>query len=592
MHMNTFKPLPKQSSDQSGIVSIMVTIILMAVMTLIVLGFAEVARHDQREALDRQLSNQAFYAAESGVNDAQHIIVNDINANTIPPDKTTCGIDSTYEPTANSNIVDINDAIPNVRYTCLLVNTTPPSLAYPLSTQGTSQVFPIDGVDSAGNAQTVTSVQLKWQSTGSDTAPAANCPTSTGTLPPATSWTCGYGLLRVDLVPITSVTRSSLMQNDFTAFLVPIKAGSGAVSYQGNGQNVELGSANQGTMVAANCDNTQCTATIDTSSINSSKYYMRVSTVYQDASLQIYANGASGALNLANAQALLDSTGQAQDVLRRIQVRVPMSSSGGLFSDFALETTDSICKQIVALPSGSTDSCPGVDPGGSNPRCIPSPNDIALVLDNSHSMFRVKWGSGNERQEVVKVANNFVQNTNVGVVNEEAVVGFNKVATPYLASGQAQAMTNNVGNLLSDISSYGSFNPAKSSPAYSNWFNTWYVINNNTALPVAKQVLDSDSVRTGLGVQKVMIFLSDGVANDTGLSQAQLKTKIDNYISDNLNDVKIFTIGINNNPNQLNILSDMPKFGAAGGEYLAANNTSDLENLINNIASGFNCVGP
>ena len=63
-----------QKLRERGVVSIMVSIVLMAVMTLIVLGFSEIARRDQRQTLDRQLSNQAFYAAEIGVNDAQQAI--------------------------------------------------------------------------------------------------------------------------------------------------------------------------------------------------------------------------------------------------------------------------------------------------------------------------------------------------------------------------------------------------------------------------------------------------------------------------------------------------------------------------------------
>jgi len=60
--------------NQSGMVSIMVTMILMIVMSLIVVGFAQVSRRNQRVALDRQLSTQAFYAAESGVNDAREFL--------------------------------------------------------------------------------------------------------------------------------------------------------------------------------------------------------------------------------------------------------------------------------------------------------------------------------------------------------------------------------------------------------------------------------------------------------------------------------------------------------------------------------------
>src|ERR1700761_8288581 len=56
--------------DEQGMVSILVTMIMVIVISLIVIGFAEVSRRNQREALDNQLSTQAYYAAESGVNAA------------------------------------------------------------------------------------------------------------------------------------------------------------------------------------------------------------------------------------------------------------------------------------------------------------------------------------------------------------------------------------------------------------------------------------------------------------------------------------------------------------------------------------------
>ena len=54
--------------NQDGLVSIIIVVILMIVISIIVLSFAKVVRNEQRQTLDRQLSTQAYYAAESGVN--------------------------------------------------------------------------------------------------------------------------------------------------------------------------------------------------------------------------------------------------------------------------------------------------------------------------------------------------------------------------------------------------------------------------------------------------------------------------------------------------------------------------------------------
>ena len=56
--------------DQRGFAAIVVALVLILVLSLLTIGFAELMRHEQRSALDKQLSSQAYYAAESGVNDA------------------------------------------------------------------------------------------------------------------------------------------------------------------------------------------------------------------------------------------------------------------------------------------------------------------------------------------------------------------------------------------------------------------------------------------------------------------------------------------------------------------------------------------
>jgi hypothetical protein len=64
-------------------------------------------------------------------------------------------------------------------------------------------------------------------------------------------------------------------------------------------------------------------------------------------------------LNISGAQTLIDSTGKAQDVLRRIQVRVSTHDSYDIPSGTA--AAGSICKQISVAPEGST--------GSPNPEC-------------------------------------------------------------------------------------------------------------------------------------------------------------------------------------------------------------------------------
>ena len=66
----------KLRTDQKGIASLVIVILIMFLLTLIVLAMTRNTNQQQRQALDRQLNSQAFYAAESGVNDAFHYLAN------------------------------------------------------------------------------------------------------------------------------------------------------------------------------------------------------------------------------------------------------------------------------------------------------------------------------------------------------------------------------------------------------------------------------------------------------------------------------------------------------------------------------------
>src|SRR4051794_36665296 len=65
--------LPNMTSqkDESGIISLIIVAILSVVMALVAVGFAKLTDRELTQASDRELSAQAFYAAEAGINDAR-----------------------------------------------------------------------------------------------------------------------------------------------------------------------------------------------------------------------------------------------------------------------------------------------------------------------------------------------------------------------------------------------------------------------------------------------------------------------------------------------------------------------------------------
>ena len=357
--MSTFKTNRNTiQNSQRGTISIMTTMVLMLVISLIVLGFAQISRQTQRESLDRQLSSQAFYAAESGVNDARNLIRNAIDNGTAVPDKTGCTDNGTgnFYGSLNPDI----DTARGVSYSCLLVDPAPKELNYS-DINTTSTIIPMI----SGTGANFNTIQLTVLPKGTGT-PTTGCPTSTANaLKDTPSWTCGYGLLRFDLVPTAgnALTADSLRNGTMTTFAVPFSSG-GATTIP-----FVAGTGNTNNLVGMKCTNASCTLTI--SGLSQNSYFMRVTSLYKGVALKVTGTLAGGgAAKIAGAQAKIDATGRAQDVLRRIQVNVPLrSDSKNQLSDYAIQSTDSICKRYSVM-DGYYDSGTA-DVTSSNRLCQP-----------------------------------------------------------------------------------------------------------------------------------------------------------------------------------------------------------------------------
>ena len=338
--------------NQSGLVSIMVTMIMMLVITLIVLGFSQVSRREQRQSLDRQLSTQAFFAAESAVNDARQKIKQDIVATGEAHEKTVCEPDSNY--TTSATIDTANE----VSYPCLLVSTRLNSLTASVSAGGRSINIPIEP------SGTMQRLHINWNAAPAPTNQgdvASNCQ-SNNKFQAKNDWDCPYGLLRADIVPTgPPLSRDSMQTGQRTMFFYPTPNASTFSQdwATANGAIPELACK-----VETGCD-------IDINGIPSGNYALRLSSQYKSGVVTITAYGAGTTpLELRNAQILIDATGKARDVMRRIQVRLPLTPSGAT-PDYAIESASSICKRFEV--SGTTFSIPntvkGQDP--NNPMCQP-----------------------------------------------------------------------------------------------------------------------------------------------------------------------------------------------------------------------------
>lgn len=320
----------KQDKTEEGLVSFIVTLVMMLVITLVVIGFTQVANRTQREALDRQLAAQAQYAAESGVN----MVADKITAAST---QATNNCDTGGTPYDISTSLSLSD---NVSVTCVFVNPTPQDIRV-AANQSSSVVVPI-------NTASLDSLTFSWMPDNGKEADSAGCSAAT-VFPTSTVDTCTFALLRVDLVKVPGIiSQSSLDSSWHTFYLQPRQGGGvGSASFSTTSP--------KGTVANARCGDV-CAMTIAGLG-GGSNYYARISTIYRDTS-GVTITGTAGGSPVAfqGAQAIIDSTGKAEDVLKRVQVRYSTGITHGK-PPYALQSKSTICKRFTVGPGVFKDDC-------------------------------------------------------------------------------------------------------------------------------------------------------------------------------------------------------------------------------------------
>jgi len=363
--------------DESGFAAIVIAMIMVTILSLITIGFAQLMRKATISALNAQLSTQAYNAAESGVNAAAAAINEGYN---LP--KTICGDTENVQGGVNTGLSGANFLEDNTvggkssptgaSYPCLLINPTPPNYqADPIDTVN-STVAEMEGINPAtGAAAPIQTMEISWENSDPGSPQfAPNCNTFYPANQPVGTPQWNYtGILRTELFPVNNLTRSSLINSEMTTYLCPDQSLGNTIGYN-SGVDTGVGSDN-GHIVDGDCNasnNPYCSVYI--TGLSQSIYFLVLKSIYTPTQVTVTLYGADSTgstaptniLDIADAQFLVDSTGKAQNVLKRIQVRIPTHDNyyyppnGGAAS---------VCKELKVQPAGSS---------SPNPNCsnIPS----------------------------------------------------------------------------------------------------------------------------------------------------------------------------------------------------------------------------
>lgn len=306
-------------NNQRGLASIFVSMIMSIVIVLITIGFVQLTHHEQAQSLDKQLTTQAYYAAESGINEISDRFLNGgISSLTT---KTSCTPAAPYVQQLDSTTYNANTSI-----SCLYVDTSPTVLKYTIQS-GQSKIIPLN------TTSNIDTIKLSWNEYGQPQA-YGSCP-ATYIQPDQSHYNgCGASTLHIDIFEAGSTTTPDpTAPSGSWLFLTPSHSGGNTASTSSSG------------LVPISCtDNNMCTVTISTS--NTSKQdYIRILPIYNNTtSVKVMAYDSShNKLGLSGAQAQIISTGKANNVVQSLQKNIDISTLNPYPPGFALQSQNNIC---------------------------------------------------------------------------------------------------------------------------------------------------------------------------------------------------------------------------------------------------------
>lgn len=369
--------------NQNGAAALLLAMFFVILITLVTIGFATLVRRDQRATLDKTLSKQAQYAAESGINAVRNYVDRAKAAGTLTSNS-NCN-PSALAPTYQAP--DFSGAGGSgVSLSCLTWSTEPTELSFELGEFGSNYSF--------NNKNHQGYSVLSWETDGATAAGdvytgLANSPTKMPNIVAG----------KKSIIKLVTVVRADVYNSPpkvNVAYLVPTDKGRVLPVYtspQTGGNNaiigtprndyVDLGNAYLGT---ASVDRTNgmvyyvpCTGT--TCTVHIAGYPTAVSGVYEDRLFYFQNLGdapttltykavtnpwvADTPQPLRDVAVKVDANAIAQDTSKRLVAYIPINEQ--TWQPWFGAMSDSLCKDYQVDGSNST-TAPG------SPSVTPCPN--------------------------------------------------------------------------------------------------------------------------------------------------------------------------------------------------------------------------
>ena len=340
----------KLKHNERGAVSLITVILLAIILSMITTGMLRLSIKDARQSTDDDLTNRAFFAAESGISDAVRFIREHLDDNTFDLLGDECAppsIEAITNPETGAKEVVIGDPALDTAYTCQLIDLTPRVVSGTLTGSEDTAQIPLR-FDRSRPAPT--SVTIRWHNEDDSLVYAASAGRGKS-LPQAVDWDFP-AMLRANVfgTPRGSNFNAGDVRNYIT-FLNPegVDEASGITAADGN-------------IVNANCQpgfifdgSYACEATLNIGGLFSSHdMVIRLSAIYRSARFSLTLNNGQ---EFVDTQAIVDVTGRSNDVYRRVRASVSLDDGVNLLPNTAIKSAEDICK-LVNVKSAPTFNCP------------------------------------------------------------------------------------------------------------------------------------------------------------------------------------------------------------------------------------------
>ncbi|MCA9348591.1 hypothetical protein KC878_00370 [Candidatus Saccharibacteria bacterium] len=352
--------------NQQGLVSIIVSSVIITIMALIVISFALIMKNEQQQALDRQLNSQAFYAAETAVNDVRKALFN----GQITEDISTCDAGKAGSQQVTDTLVNSDADVSSTEIGCVTVDVAPQQLTFDSVSVNRSKILELKPIDSAGNSTKIRSLVIsfddpdgyqEFQSTA--VYRPASDPYGTG----AATWGNGPGMLRAELMgvpdvaatpPAATFSRDELRALNKVIFVSTVRDDANVpVSRNWNGISGAI-------KIPQGCDTTLaelprvCGFRLNNIDTSLDKLYIRLMSIYKPVSVTIQGYDSLGnPVSFADAQVVVDAIGRSTDVVYRTREVIALSADYN-YPDFGVVAGD-LCKVLITDPSSTTTASVG-----------------------------------------------------------------------------------------------------------------------------------------------------------------------------------------------------------------------------------------